>query len=169
MCAYSTRLVFTVPLGLAAAPDRHPPAAPHVLLAPRDARRPRARDSGTRGHQDLRTTQRYMHLSPAALDGAIRLQESQDLGSARGETVETGDREIVQLNRRIEDSWSGLREAKSGRIGPYLAAISAYCPAPTVRPTVTAVAGSHRVMHSAIRHSQNRHFLSKSLPESVIV
>ena len=25
------------------------------------------------GHQDLTTTQRYMHLSPAALDSAIRL------------------------------------------------------------------------------------------------
>jgi site-specific recombinase XerD len=27
------------------------------------------------GHQDLSTTQRYMHLSPAALDSAIRLLE----------------------------------------------------------------------------------------------
>ena len=25
------------------------------------------------GHQDLTTTQRYMHLSPAAIEGAIRL------------------------------------------------------------------------------------------------
>ena len=28
------------------------------------------------GHQDLSTTQRYMHLSPAALDAAIRLLET---------------------------------------------------------------------------------------------
>lgn len=28
------------------------------------------------GHQDLETTQRYMHLSPAALDAAIRLLET---------------------------------------------------------------------------------------------
>jgi hypothetical protein len=28
------------------------------------------------GHQDLRTTQRHMHLSPAALDAAIRLLET---------------------------------------------------------------------------------------------
>ena len=28
------------------------------------------------GHQDLGTTQRYMHLSPAALDAAIRLLET---------------------------------------------------------------------------------------------
>ena len=27
------------------------------------------------GHRDLGTTQRYMHLSPAALDSAIRLLE----------------------------------------------------------------------------------------------
>ena len=28
------------------------------------------------GHQDLATTQQYMHLSPAALDAAIRLLDS---------------------------------------------------------------------------------------------
>jgi site-specific recombinase XerD len=28
------------------------------------------------GHADLRTTQRYMHLSPAALDAVIRLLDS---------------------------------------------------------------------------------------------
>ena len=50
------------------------------------------------GHQELGTTQRYMHLSPAALDGAIRLLEAEDLVSARGEIVETGDREIAKLN-----------------------------------------------------------------------
>ena len=44
------------------------------------------------GHQDLSTTQRYMHLSPAAIEGAIRLldQPSPDLG--RGDIVETADR-----------------------------------------------------------------------------
>jgi len=50
------------------------------------------------GHQDFGTTQRYMHLSPAALDGAIRLLEADDFGSARGEIVETGDREIAKSN-----------------------------------------------------------------------
>jgi integrase len=50
------------------------------------------------GHQDLGTTQRYMHLSPAALDGAIRLLEAPDVGSARGEIVETADREIANVN-----------------------------------------------------------------------
>jgi hypothetical protein len=36
------------------------------------------------GHQDLATTQRYMHLSPAALDAAIRLLESDAAAASRG-------------------------------------------------------------------------------------
>lgn len=32
------------------------------------------------GHQDLSTTQRYMHLSPAAVEGAIRLLDQPPLG-----------------------------------------------------------------------------------------
>jgi integrase len=42
------------------------------------------------GHQDLGTTQRYMHLSPAAIDGAIRLLEttSPDRPQRNGEIVE---------------------------------------------------------------------------------
>jgi site-specific recombinase XerD len=33
------------------------------------------------GHQDLSTTQQYMHLSPAALDAAIRLLDSGETSS----------------------------------------------------------------------------------------
>jgi site-specific recombinase XerD len=42
------------------------------------------------GHRDLGTTQRYMHLSPAALDAAIRLLETPvETGTqARGGIVE---------------------------------------------------------------------------------
>jgi site-specific recombinase XerD len=29
------------------------------------------------GHMDITTTQRYMHLSPAAIDSAIRLLETE--------------------------------------------------------------------------------------------
>ena len=36
------------------------------------------------GHQDLETTQRYMHLSPAALDAAIRLLDEPDLPAQAG-------------------------------------------------------------------------------------
>jgi site-specific recombinase XerD len=38
------------------------------------------------GHQDVATTQRYMHLSPAALDAAIRLLETG--AEFRGEIME---------------------------------------------------------------------------------
>ncbi len=41
------------------------------------------------GHKDLGTTQRYMHLSPAALDGAIRLLESSGILPVRGDSGET--------------------------------------------------------------------------------
>ncbi len=40
------------------------------------------------GHAKLSTTQRYMHLSPAALEGAIRLLDQQTPGG-RGDIVET--------------------------------------------------------------------------------
>src|SRR5205807_2731555 len=36
------------------------------------------------GHRDLATTQRYMHLSPAALDTAIRLLETPTVNLAEG-------------------------------------------------------------------------------------
>src|SRR4026208_380052 len=42
------------------------------------------------GHQDLATTQRYMHLSPAAIEGAIALLETPDFATSRGEIVEAG-------------------------------------------------------------------------------
>jgi hypothetical protein len=42
------------------------------------------------GHQELGTTQRYMHLSPAALDAAIRLLESH-AGPAKAGHYVSGD------------------------------------------------------------------------------
>ena len=41
------------------------------------------------GHQEISTTQRYMHLSPAALDAAIRLLESSTVPPRRGDILET--------------------------------------------------------------------------------
>ncbi|MEP7308912.1 MAG: tyrosine-type recombinase/integrase [Acidobacteriota bacterium] len=41
------------------------------------------------GHQDLTTTQRYMHLSPAAVEGAIRLLDHRGCTLNRGDIVET--------------------------------------------------------------------------------
>ena len=45
------------------------------------------------GHQDLTTTQRYMHLSPAALDSAIQLLDSPGIRGRRGDILETGSGE----------------------------------------------------------------------------
>ena len=42
------------------------------------------------GHADLTTTQRYMHLTPAAVDSAIRLLESPRVLASRGDSGETG-------------------------------------------------------------------------------
>ena len=52
------------------------------------------------GHADLSTTQRYMHLTPAALEGAIRLldQPVSDLG--RGDIGETADLRSVTAAER---------------------------------------------------------------------
>ena len=41
------------------------------------------------GHADLSTTQRYMHLSPAATEDAIRLLDGRDSGVVRCENWET--------------------------------------------------------------------------------
>jgi len=59
------------------------------------------------GHQDLTTTQRYMHLSPAAIEGAIRLLDQHgparpghyahgESGRERGEILETAGGEIAK-------------------------------------------------------------------------
>jgi len=42
------------------------------------------------GHQDLTTTQRYMHLSPAAVESTIRLLGRRE---PRGEMLETAKAE----------------------------------------------------------------------------
>jgi integrase len=47
------------------------------------------------GHRDLSTTQRYMHLSPAALDSAIRLLDG-PTASGRGEMLETAAGETAK-------------------------------------------------------------------------
>jgi site-specific recombinase XerD len=50
------------------------------------------------GHQDLTTTQRYMHLSPAALEQAIQLFDRPSSLKNFGDLGETGDREIANVN-----------------------------------------------------------------------
>ena len=55
------------------------------------------------GHQELGTTQRYMHLSPAAPDAVIRLLEPSRISQTHGDILETGE-------GRSEDvlSWKNL-------------------------------------------------------------
>jgi integrase len=51
------------------------------------------------GHMDLATTQRYMHLSPAAVEGAIRLLDHNWDTSSRGDYGEAGAIEIANSSR----------------------------------------------------------------------
>ena len=53
------------------------------------------------GHRDLSTTQRYMHLSPAAVEGAIRLLEQPAPVSQFGDILETG---IQQESDWLQDN-----------------------------------------------------------------
>jgi integrase len=46
------------------------------------------------GHADLKTTQRYMHLSPAAVEAAIRLLDRPGKPGTCGDIVETSEGEI---------------------------------------------------------------------------
>ncbi len=41
------------------------------------------------GHRDLSTTQRYMHVSPAAIESAIRLLDPPGLAARRGDILDT--------------------------------------------------------------------------------
>jgi integrase len=50
------------------------------------------------GHRDLMTTQRYMHLSVAMIDHAIRLLETPKMTPARGDILETGNGETRNSN-----------------------------------------------------------------------
>ncbi len=50
------------------------------------------------GHQNLSTTQRYMHLSPAAIEGAVRLLEEPAPVSRFGDMLETGQEGIKKAS-----------------------------------------------------------------------
>jgi integrase len=52
------------------------------------------------GHQELSMTQRYMHLSPAAIESAIRLLDGSRRPSERGEILETGKAQKGSLSAR---------------------------------------------------------------------
>ena len=52
------------------------------------------------GHQDLSTTQRYMHLSPAAIESAIRLLDGPRSDQVGGEIAEAADRGSLSTGKR---------------------------------------------------------------------
>jgi site-specific recombinase XerD len=51
------------------------------------------------GHQDLSTTQRYMHVSPAAVEDAIRLLDRPYRAMARGNMLAMGSTEIANSSQ----------------------------------------------------------------------
>jgi hypothetical protein len=74
-----------------------------------DARAPARSIQELAGHQDLMTTQRYMHLSPAALDAAIRLLDAGTAPATRGAHGRRRERE-AKTRERIEERWWRRRE-----------------------------------------------------------
>jgi site-specific recombinase XerD len=51
------------------------------------------------GHQDLATTQRYMHLSPAAIDAAIAMLDDPAPTFSRGDLGETADPAVANASQ----------------------------------------------------------------------
>ena len=51
------------------------------------------------GHRDLTTTQRYMHLSPAAIDSTIRLLDQHGPLLLCGDIVETAGTTAANIDR----------------------------------------------------------------------
>jgi hypothetical protein len=50
------------------------------------------------GHRDFGTTQRYMHLSPQATEGGIRLLDRPAIAAAFGDILETEDPAHEKVN-----------------------------------------------------------------------
>jgi hypothetical protein len=85
-----------VPAPSASDCQQRPPTPAYVLFAPGHAWRAGARHSELAGHQDLTTTQRYMHLRPAAIEAAIHLPDQPKNGRERRDMLET--REVKKLS-----------------------------------------------------------------------
>ena len=62
------------------------------------------------GHQNLTTTQRYMHLSPAAIDSAIRLLDQPAVLQSFGDIWRRG---IVKLQVERVEHFNWRRERDS--------------------------------------------------------
>ena len=62
------------------------------------------------GHQELSMTQRYMHLSPAVAESAIRLLEAPVLLNGDGDILETAQSTVVKLTFSFEKKWLAVRD-----------------------------------------------------------
>jgi len=63
------------------------------------------------GHQDLATTQRHMHLSPAAIEGAIRLLDQPKTVREVGDILEAaGDENLRSLRYKRIDGGPDRRQ-----------------------------------------------------------
>ena len=51
------------------------------------------------GHSELQMTQRYMHLSPAALDAAIQLLDGREHSASRGNIVATATASASEVRK----------------------------------------------------------------------
>jgi hypothetical protein len=63
------------------------------------------------GHQELGTTQRYIHLTPATLEAAIRLLEPPGIAHAGGDILEAGSgrSEKVLSQKNLNGVGDGFR------------------------------------------------------------
>jgi len=69
------------------------------------------------GHRELGMTQRYMHLSPAALDSAIRLLDQPFSVQSFGDILETGrvSEEKINGSNNLTGGEAGIRTLRMGR------------------------------------------------------
>jgi hypothetical protein len=77
-----------------------------VLFAPGDGGAPPRAIQELAGHRELGMTERYMHLSPAALDSAIRLLDRPAVLQSFGDILETGGVSEGKMNGLDERSGS---------------------------------------------------------------
>jgi hypothetical protein len=66
------------------------------------------------GHMDRATTQPYMHLSPAAIEGAIRLLDLAKPVHGFGDMLATAGREVAKSLSQNEISGGGGSRSRTG-------------------------------------------------------
>ena len=82
-----------------------------LLLAFGDARGFDASYSGTAGHQNISTTQRYMYLSPAARGAALRLLDEAPASATRADIGDNEKRRTLKEPVCIDEKWWRRRES----------------------------------------------------------